>query len=169
MSKISIEFQSNFESDDLRLGHWIVVLRAKNIPPHIGFLSNEKYYSLEYDGLHVANLNTLLRGIEAKSIEALLVKIDGEIDNVDTVMNKYELSDEVTCLFPVRELCAQLNEDSFKAQYVFELIPFLSNNGLIKSVYGLNLGTANNRFDFPVYTKKEIFERIRSLNETSKR
>lgn len=135
------------------------ILYADKVPPHIGFSSNGKYYSLKVNGKDAAqDVEHLLSLINGKKIKTLVyqVRTDSEI-SLGNVFEKYDraVSGKTTCLEPVKGYL------SLEAETIHDLLIELQKRNLILSVTGLHLDTSFN--GIPHYTTKDIHEYLNSL------
>ena len=75
-SPYTLSLTSNYSTESLNKGTWLVVLHASRIPPHIGLLIDGSYNSLTIKGqeLDVA-INVLLKTIQLKKIEAIFISL----------------------------------------------------------------------------------------------
>lgn len=156
---------SPFNLTDLQESNFIALVYANRIPPHLMYVSNGQYFSLEHNGLKIASTDSLMKTVELKRIPLLLVQVINKYDQkvITSIFQKHSLgSNNATCLDPIKELFGDM-----ESNYIYELLPQLMKRGLIEGFYALNmdLELTNNQFEFQNYTKKEIFEHINRLNQ----
>ncbi|HIA36250.1 MAG TPA: hypothetical protein EYN89_05810 [Flavobacteriales bacterium] len=138
---------------DLRIndqGIYISILNATHTPPHLLIIFNGFAYSLSVNGFKTdKKLQELIRLIRAREIKALFVELvppTNFIEDYSKLINHLirtciplELG-EVTCLFPIKEFCkVAYNLDLSKVEFIFDLLPVLERNLLIKESYSMNM------------------------------
>lgn len=164
MTKLIVDCKP-FHELDVQKSTFIVLVYTNRIPPHLIFINDGWYYSLEYNGLKQGSVSSLLKTFEIKIIPVLFIKIIMLFDKklVKKIFEKYSLQKEnATCLEPIKELMTEPT-----ANYIYELVPLLLKRRAISGFYHLNMEKllANNQFEFRNYTKKEIFEHINKLKK----
>jgi len=145
---------------------YLMLISPQDIP-HLVLVSKNLYYSLTHKKAVVDEpLKPYLKFLQRSGKPVLIVELRVEPLGLSTVFGRYQKanSDEITCLFPIREA---ILPDS-KANFVYELIPELVDQNLINAFYQLNMDDMLNEFnDFELstYSKEAIFSYIESLNE----
>lgn len=135
------------------------ILYADKIPPHIGFSSNGKYYSLKVNGKDTAqDVEHLLSVINGKKIKTLVYQIHTDFEiSIGKVFEKYDraVSGKTTCLEPVKRYL------SLEAETIHDLLFELDKRSLILSVTGIHIDSSFN--GIPYYETKDIHEYLNSL------
>jgi hypothetical protein len=149
---------------DIESGTYLILINPERIP-HLVYLHDGRYYSLTYKGVELAFsfLPYLDRLIRTKK-KMIFIELDVELLNAFEVFSSYKNAgdDQKTCLNPVKELI--LPES--KAEMVFQLIPELYKNGLIKSVSHIGLEDMLDEkgdFELTEYAKEDIINYIQLL------
>lgn len=147
----------------LNEGVFISVIHADKIPPHIGLVTNGKFYSLKTNGKdNGIELVSLLKILESKNIATLFYLINStNIDfkvKVEKIFNEFDqIPTDGTCLRPINQLLSP-NEDF---DTIRPLLDKLANENRIEKCYGLNLPE---HFDgIKSYTIDDIKKRINQL------
>lgn len=178
MNKYSIHISSTITEEKLQKGLFIFIFRATRIPPHIGIITNGKLYDITSVGPNIDLLvsdfyNTILKRKTAIIFVELVPPNGGDLNQLitDKVKKYWKVTSNTSCLNPVKDF---LNEvygiDTSKARFIFELLPFLTEIKLIKSISQLNLSNkiANNNFELTMYTEEDIEKCIEALHRKEK-
>ena len=160
----------DFNESYLRKFSGIVLINAHKKPPHIGFYSCGKYFSLTTNEVQVnQDLGVLFELINRKKIPSLFVTFNKILDNskvIDVFENYSDLSSGITCISPIKKIVTDLfQEDVSQIEFVYQLIPFLEKANHVSSfshVYCEDL-IRNNFFTLTTYTMSEVVSRIKSL------
>lgn len=164
---------------DLRIndnGIYISILNATHTPPHLAIIVKGFAYSLSVNGFKTdKKLQDLIRLIRARKIKALFVELvppTNFIEDCYTLINNFirtciplELG-EVTCLYPIKEFCkVAYNLDLSKVEFIFDLLPILERNMLIKKSYSLNMDEDLNcdGYSLKTYGIEEINDMIEEI------
>lgn len=138
----------------------IWVLHADKAPPHIGFSSENTFFSLKVSGKDEGlNTDNVLELIQRKKIPTLLIQLT-EIRSSEDVKSEYDLFERavfgsITCLNPIRNL---LNQP--EATQLSDLLSRIETT--IQIVAGLNL--PNEYKTLPSYSTNEIHSYIKQLS-----
>jgi len=153
-------------------GLYLLIIHADKVPPHLGMLSEGKYYSILTSGRIIAeDSKSLLRIIGMKKIPTLFLQIKTSNDSspfLTSIFERYDKVDEqqTTCLMPIKHFFDErFNLDIEKVSYVFDLVPKLQENELIGQAFHLNLDgfIENGSYKLRTYTMKDIQKRIEDL------
>lgn len=167
MFRIYHSISSVFDKGDLNHGVYLWIIHCDKIPPHIGISCNGKYFSLKANGVDFdLNYDRVIHILNKKNISTLLFKINVEsisLTDLIEVFSKYTTTEynSVTCLNPINDLLGK------KCSTVHELLTELSETNFISVCIGLNLKTGYK--GIPIYTSKEIHERLLALENASQR
>jgi hypothetical protein len=171
-----LHITKQFKTEDLQKGLYIFIYRASRIPPHLGILLNGKLYDISLQGPNIAlDVNEFCETIGKRKMETVFIELQLPVFNnfIDEILvdciNKYQkVSEEVSCLFPIREFLASVfyNPKMEKADFIFELIPVLEEHKLVKDITQLNLAKKlkNNALTLNTYSKEDIKNCIAALN-----
>ena len=178
MNKYPIHITSEITAEKLQKGVFIFIFRATKIPPHIGVITNGKLYDITSVGpnidLPVIDFyNTVLK----RKTEVIFVELK-QTNGVDLneiitkKVNEYwKVTPTTSCLNPIKDFINDIyNTDVSEARFIFELLPILFEQYLIKGVSQLNLSSKviNNTFELTKYTEKDIEKCIEALHRKEK-
>jgi len=159
-------------------GLYLVLINADKIPPHLGLINNQRYYSLATSGVNIGDsVESLYRLVTNKSIATVFIKIDESSSDFNLeqklkgYFGQYESATEnVTCLEPIKaffEECFSLPVGNVK--YVFNLIPLLKNNRLVEGFFGIHVKDhlVKGKFFLNTYEMSDIIDRINALKNNA--
>jgi hypothetical protein len=181
---------------NLEKGVFIFIHRASKIPPHIGMVINGKLFEIsingpEYNLSGSAMLQTAQkRGVEVVFIELITPNLYtteenslrqltevGEVINpkekeielliTNLVKHYFKVSNEVSCLNPIKDFIQETYQiDVSKANFIFELLPILYSNKVVKTSFEVNLTNKliDHSFLLKKYTKQDIENSIAAVN-----
>jgi hypothetical protein len=181
---------------NLEKGVFIFIHRASKIPPHIGMVINGKLFEIsingpEYNLSGSAMLQTAQkRGVEVVFIELITPNLYtteenslrqltevGEVINpkekeielliTNLVKHYFKVSNEVSCLNPIKDFIQKTYQiDVSKANFIFELLPILYSNKVVKTSFEVNLTNKliDHSFLLKKYTKQDIENSIAAVN-----
>lgn len=140
----------------------IWVFHADKIPPHIGFSSENRFYSLKVSGKdEQLNVQQVLELIHRKKIPSLFIQLKTAISlqEVEKAYQKYQRAvyGSITCLTPIRELVQQTN-----ARQLSDLLNRIDH--AIETTAGIYL--PENYTALPVYSIDEIYSYISELSKS---
>ena len=179
MGRYNIHITSEITIKKLQKGTFIFIYRATKIPPHIGIITNGKLYDITSIGPNIDFsvidfYNTILkRNTEVLFIELMEIAHHINVTQVITekVTEYWKVTSATSCLNPVKDFINKIyNIEVDKAKFVFELLPILYEQNLIKNVSQLHLSNklTNNIFELTKYTKKDIEKCIEALHRKEK-
>jgi hypothetical protein len=173
---------------ELYEGVWLILIGINEIPPHIGLLSEGKYYSLSTRKVDCgSSLERFLDVLSRKNIPTLFIHLDeknkagnniiagNKANSVNLVLeNIYTdlqplYNTENTCLSPIKEFFAKYYSSEFAGvTYVFELLGVADKKGLIKECLSFNTTmTVSNLITLAKYTMAQIRCKIAMLSTKS--
>lgn len=176
MNTYQLNITSEATLEKLQKGLYIFIYRASRIPPHLGILLNGKIYDISLQGPNIAlGIDEFFQTIDKRKMETVFIELQLPVFNnfIDEILvdciNKYQkVSEEVSCLFPIREFLASVfyNPKMEKAEFIFELMPVLEEHKLVKNITQLNLDKKldNNVLTLNTYNKEDIKNCIAALN-----
>lgn len=176
MSTYQLNITSEASLEKLQKGLYIFIYRASRIPPHLGILLNGKIYDISLQGPNLAlDVNEFYQTIDKRKMETIFIELQLPVFNnfIDEILvdciNKYKkVSEETSCLFPIREFLASVfyNPKIEKTDFIFELVPVLEEHKLINNITQLNLDKKlkNNSLTLNTYSKEDIKNCIAALN-----
>lgn len=140
----------------------IWVFHADKIPPHIGFSSENRFYSLKVSGKdEQLSVQHVLELIHRKKIPALFIQLKSFISlaEAEHAYRQYERAvyGSVTCLTPIREMLHQPD-----AHQLSDLLNRIDH--AIERTAGINL--PKNYTALPVYSIDEIYSYISELSKS---
>lgn len=172
--QLNINEEASLEK--LQKGLYIFIYRASRIPPHLGILLNGKIYDISMQGPNIAiPVIEFYQTIGKRKMETIFIELQLPVFNnfIDEILvdciNKYQkVSEEISCLFPIREFLASVfyNPKMDKADFIFELTPILEEHKLIKNITQLNLAKKinANTLTLNTYNKEDIKNCIAAIN-----
>lgn len=176
MSNFSLHDISVLDDDQLRNGSWIVLTHATRRPPHLLLLAGGYTYALSIRGRETAEpVDKLLRYLHRNQIPSLFVRLHVPAETssaqlraiAQEAVDRYERVEagRITCLAPIREVCALLFGAELKAaNFIFELLPLLAAKNALGAAQQLYLRGAlqNGSFELLTYTPDVIDQEIRA-------
>lgn len=161
-----LNFNNQFNEEELFNGLFIVVLHAIRKPPHIGIIADKQYHSLTIKG-HEINVpvEALVRNATQRKIPSLFIKIKKHPVFSSNYLNEHFISNVkqfpivdvsvATCLSPIKLFFEEVyNTPMRKVNYLYELLPLLESEELIESSSSLFVDEKN--YQMPIYTFSEI-------------
>lgn len=175
METYTLTITDTLHEEKLLKGVFIFMYRVLRIPPHLGMIVNGKLYDIT---LHGPNL-----GISAKDFYRTMLKRQSELvlvelvkpseelleSDLEEVMKKYwKVSDEVSCLFPIRDFIASAYglQECCQAEFFFDLIPLLEQQQMIQSISQMNMSNRlkDNTLELHKYSKEDIRNCVNALH-----
>lgn len=155
--------------------NYLVLQNIQRIPPHIGLVIQNKYYSTAVAGVKT-NLpfETVLKNIYQKNIPTLILELDEIAISEEKLTEIFENygplnAPEKSCLFPIMDVLSIAFQKDFTAEFVFELIPVLNEMKKLKRIYSLHLSSSYpHDFRLKEYSRNEINYCIDQLNAKEK-
>lgn len=172
-----IQLQHKLPENKLEKGLFLFMYRATRIPPHLGIIFNGQLFDITLQGPNVGvDASVFLSTIIKKYTKTIFfeLKLPNSVDDeaiinlLTNVMEKFNnVSETTSCISPIKLFfneAYQLNTSQIN--FIFDLIPLLHQNQLIKNTYHLNLerNISNNEFLLKTYTKEDIINCIHALN-----
>ncbi len=157
------KIKSNKELDFREDRSYLYIFHAHKIPPHLGLIVNNLFYSLKANGVDFGLSNHKINALlNRKEISTLVVEIDIDIDQqVEKVFNAYgdNIAEGRTCLNPISEFLFGHSKHS----KVGELLKDLQDMNAIRALYGFYLpDNFNGIFN---YSEEDINARIKNLQQ----
>jgi len=178
ISTYKLKFNSAFKSEQLNNGIYLVVMHANRIPPHIGMVINGYYHSLSIKGQDIKTpVEALIKNIKLRAIPSLFIEIK-QTDSYNDIylMNRFIESvkqfpkvdvNVATCLSPIKLFFDEVYDISTnEINYLYELLPLLEDNSLIKSSCSLFID--EKKYELPFYTMDNIHQEINRVREEYK-
>ena len=151
---------------DIETGTYLVLVSPEKIP-HLVYLHDGRYYSLTYRGVELSfsflpYLEKLLR--TQKKLIFLELNVKGQ--EPFKVFSEFEEAgyQNTTCLDPVKSLILPQSQ----AKMIFELIPELYENKLIKAANHVGLDDLldeKGNFELNQYSREEVINYIQLLKD----
>jgi hypothetical protein len=162
-----IENIQPLDEQQLRVGCWIVAVRASSIPPHFMLLINGSSYSLHKYGVQCNEpLEPFMELIRRKFQPTLF--FEWHVDAIDQVreyivqtLQQYDRLKAgcISCLTPLRNLAIHLYGNEMQSvNFFFDLFPLLKKHEKIGRIMHTNMSSyvKEGVFDFPVYTREAV-------------
>ena len=147
----------------------LLLTDAEKIPPHIGLVCNGFYYSATANGIILdRKMSSVLDVITKKKKKVLFAlfafKFDKEIVR-ETFLEYGSLVNGKTCLHPARICIEKSTGLKFNVNFVFELLPLMSEEKLIRDYHHFLLDKHLNEgfYNLSTYTKNDIIACIDRL------
>jgi len=179
METYPIEVASPITLEKLQAGLFIFMLRVDRIPPHLGIIVNGKLFDISLVGPNIAlPIIDVYKTILKRKTASLFFELQHSFSNniseetITEKVNKYKkVSKNCSCIKPIKDFISVvygLNVD--KANFIFELLPILHDNDLIKNISQLNLNNQlkGNVYNLKKYTSKEVENCINALTRKEK-
>jgi len=179
MNKYPINITSQINEEKLLKGLFLFIFRATKIPPHIGIITNGKLYDITTvgpnKGLAVKDFYTtiLKRETEVVFVEFQHQERETDLPAIieEKVTHYWKVSNEISCLHPVKDFIQQVFKIKIdEANFIFELLPILFKENLIKEIsqLGIDEKLENNTFYLQKYTQEDINDCINALTRKEK-
>ncbi len=138
MSEYHLNQVEEFTSVDLQ-GSYLLLFGVDKVPPHIGWVSDTKYYSKSSQGgKQNYEVEKILASVKRKRIPTVLLKLKVDQLTPNAFFDDIPLSAGESCLNPIKELLSSLDAGIKHAPFVFDLIELLKAADRIEKVYHLN-------------------------------
>ena len=153
----------------LEKGFYLCLIATDKMPPHIALIASGKYYSTSVRGVKLGvDYKTLIKIIEQKQTPTLFIQLDVE-PNFISLNNAYakypKLSENESCLFPIRDYFRNEGETNEYWNFVFNAVDDLLAKDKVVRSYEMNMTTLikENSFQLMEYTKEDIIALIKEL------
>jgi hypothetical protein len=181
---------------NLEEGVFIFIHRASKVPPHIGMIINGLLFEISTSGPGYQQKGIdLLKTAQKRGTEVVFIELENPHSNtqegslplrgVGGVINEKELeqvmiqlvkhyhsvSNEVSCLNPVKDFIESKYQIEVKsARFIFELLPVLYLNHLVKASFEVNLThkLIEGQFTLKTYSKEDVNQCIAAVNRKNK-
>lgn len=167
-----IENIKEANEEQLSSGVWICLIGVHKSPPHLGVISQGKYYTLRYNGPRIEAVSSVFKKLKRKRVPALFVNIKSTYDaqKLESAFNRYSgLEPGVSsCLVPIKEVIGEHNSlDLSNVNFIFELLPLLKSIKLIGESKGVALENLikDEGFTLKTYSKSDIANCISELQK----
>lgn len=172
----SIPITHHISDIKINEGIYILLHRASKIPPHIGLIVNGKLFEISTSGPGY-NLSgeVVLQTAQKRGVEVVLVELKSpnhKIEDLEQLITKLvkhydKVTKDVSCLNPIQDFIEQIYKIDLKSvNFIFELLPILYFEKLVKSSYQVNLThqLIDNNFLLKIYTKNDVEHCITAVN-----
>lgn len=146
---------------------YITLADPSAVPPHLGFIVNQKYFSLSVKGARQKDVNEWLALLEKKGISVLMLDLlflkKGMITSADArrVFESHgKVGVNVSCFVPIRQLLAEAGVQ-FQARVLPEMITEMEQN---KVAFRFVSFGASNQYTMPDYTYSDVLDYIRRIS-----
>ena len=157
------------QSSILENGFYLCLIATDKTPPHIALIANGKYYSTSVRGVKLGvDYMTLIKIIEQKKTPTLFIQLN-IIPNFimlnKTYANYPKLTENESCLFPIRDYFQKEEITNEHWSFVFNAVDDLLAKGIVLKSYELNMSDLieENLFQLKEYTKEDIIALIKEL------
>lgn len=178
MSKYPIHITSKITAEKLQKGLFIFIYRATKIPPHIGIIANGRLYDITAVGPNIdLSAVDFYKTALKRNTEVVFVELtsNSSIDLNQLITEKvrayWKVTESTSCIAPIKDFINEVYAINVsEARFIFELLPILFNQQLVKGVFQLNLTNkiVNNTFELAKYTQKDIEQCIAALHRKEK-
>jgi hypothetical protein len=145
-------------------GCYLILINPENIP-HLVYLQDGRYYSLTYKGVELGfSFSPYLERLIRLKKKIVFIEVQRNSVSPFQLFSDYIAAgnENSTCFYPIKDI---LLPES-KSEMIYELIPELYMNGLIKGAthFGMkeDLNEAGN-FEMNEYSKEDILAHIADL------
>lgn len=174
MNKYSIDITGKISEEKLMKGLFIFMFRATRIPPHIGIIANGQLFDITAVGPNRGiNVLDFYKTVLKRKSQVIFIELHQK-NNATTLaeiitqkVNHYwKVNNETSCLNPVKDFIEDIfNIKVNHTEFIFELLPVLIENNIIKEISQVNLSTmiSDNVFELKKYTKEDIDNCIKAM------
>lgn len=142
----------------------LVILHADKIPPHLGWITDGKFFSAKARSADIdVPVESVFNIIDTKNITTLCYQLDAKYFRTNEwlidLFSAYKngLPVHQTCLMPLLEIV----QPDCNCSTISDLIQYLEKENAIIQSYSLH--TSDDFNGLPTYSKKDIIERINFL------
>ena len=157
MSEVKLENILKFHNLDPNRSY-LVLIAVDKTPPHLALISEQMYYSVSSRGVKQGiDANMILASLIRKKVPVLLLELNILFSNeaLQKEFSKFSnLKHGQSCLLPIIEIFCNIDAEYGKAKFVFELIPKLMKNKMIRKIHCL--GMESDSFTLKKYGQREI-------------
>lgn len=154
-----------FENFDINKTY-LVLFYVNKIPPHLGIVSGNKYYSITIK--YVENglkSDYILKLIQKKKIPTLFVELHKDIS--EQVKSKFNTLEKInlkgtSCLKPIREIF-----DVKNANVIFDVLDYFDENRISYNVLSNNIAKID--YEIERYSRENVLNRIKELKQNAGR
>jgi hypothetical protein len=115
--------------------HYIVLFGVDKVPPHIGFVTNGRYFSQSsVGGKFNHDFNNVMKSVSRKGIATVLIKLIKEGFKPEAFFTNTPLDLGESCLEPIKKMFVPHGLDMNDHKYVFDVITFLEKKSYIYSI-----------------------------------
>jgi len=180
MNNYPIHINAKINEEELQKRLFIFMFRASRVPPHLGIIVNGKLYDISAVGPNIAlPINDVYKTIIKRKTEVIFFSLKKPSFNkekteeiISEKVKKYwKVTEQCSCLLPVKEFISEVYKlDVNKTNFIFELLPILYKNNLIKKVAQVNLAQKmiTNTFYLKKYTKTDVENCINAIKRKEK-
>jgi hypothetical protein len=147
----------------------LLLTDAEKVPPHIGLVHNDYYYSATANGIILdRKMSSVLDVITKKNKKVLFALFDFKFDKEvikKTFLDYGPLINGKTCLYPAKSCIEKSTGLTFDVDFVFQLLPLMSKQNLIVNYYHFLLENhlQNGYYTLSNYGKNDIIACIDRL------
>lgn len=176
----SIPITHQIEEINLEEGVFIFIHRASKIPPHIGLIVDGTLFEISTNGPGYEQKGIdLLKTAKKRGAEVIFIELIKPQNGVELkqqithlVKHYHNVSNDISCLNPVKDFIQSTYQiDVKRTSFIFELLPVLYLNHLIKATYEINISKKliEGQFILKTYTKEDVNQCIAAVNRKNKR
>lgn len=153
-----------FKRTVLNRGTFIGLFGVSHIP-HLGIISNGKYYSVGANKVKLgASVDVLVHSLIKKNIPTVFVKLSNDFSERELidVYSRYThgLADNNTCIQPIKEVVGVHHKGEM---IISDLLYLLEEASQIEAFYGLNI--VNEIISLHTYTRDDILQYIQKIKK----
>ena len=135
-------------------GVYLIILNARNVPPHLSLTVSGKVYGISIKGpTFDKDINLYLNYIRKYNIESIFVRLKlpvvyTDIEMLNAVRKIIQVYPRVdvgfaTCLSPIKDFMSSVYQtDIHDVNLIFDLLPKLKEQNVIEGYYYMNLNEA---------------------------
>jgi hypothetical protein len=162
-------------NDSLPIKTGLFIIAIDQVPPHIGLIVNNKYYSFSARGTIIGlPLENQIKKINRLKLASAIVEVDLSLNEEQVISSFQNLSmiePGQSCFLPILDIFDSQLSMAVDGKYLFNFIPYIYSIEKVKNVYQLNadhLLDANNAIELNVYGQEAINNAITKSRKYAK-
>lgn len=145
--------------------NYILLFHVDKIPPHLGLIQDNKYYSITVKEVEFGlSVTSILSLIKRKKIPTIIIETSKSVNSAARCFDAYSRLDSsvLSCLAPIKDVySSELKNHVTAVELVFDLLELLEQREIIENYFELNLNCST--FAMQRYTMLELQQHISRL------